>query len=69
MSRSARLRIYEEDLPERRAVHIEDNARFFTETLPGLDAPWAARPGKAKLGVMIADTPLVHGLPPHPMEG
>jgi NAD-dependent dihydropyrimidine dehydrogenase PreA subunit len=60
---------YEEDLPEKWAAYIEDNARFFTETLPGLDAPLGSPGGAAKLGVMAADTPLVHGLPPHPMEG
>ena len=30
---------YEDDLPEKWAVHTADNARFFTETLPGLDVP------------------------------
>ena len=60
---------YEEDLPEKWAAHIEDNARFFAETLPELDAPLGSPGGAAKLGVIAGDTPLVHGLPPHPMEG
>jgi len=60
---------YEDDLPERWAVYTNDNARFFAETLPGLDAPLGSPGGAAKLGVIAADTPLVHGLPPHPMEG
>ena len=30
---------YEDDLPEKWAVHTADNAEFFTETLPGLNAP------------------------------
>ena len=50
-------------------VDIKDNARFFAESLPGLDAPLGSPGGAAKLGVTAADTPLVHGLPPHPMEG
>ena len=34
---------YEDDLPEKWAVHTEDNAEFFTDTLPGLNTHWAAR--------------------------
>ena len=60
---------YEDDLPERWAVYTEDNAWFFAATLPGLDAPLGGPGGAARLGVVAADTPLVSGLPPHPMEG
>ncbi|MDN5929517.1 MAG: ferredoxin family protein [Pseudonocardia sp.] len=59
---------YEDDLPQKWAVHTEDNARFFTDTLPGADAPLDSPGGAAKLGAIPADAPLVAGLPPHPME-
>ena len=36
---------YEDDLPEKWAVHTEDNAEFFTDTLPGLDTS-AGQPGR-----------------------
>ena len=44
------------------AVHIADNARFFTDILPGLDLPLGSPGGAAKLGALPADTPLVAGL-------
>ena len=37
--------------------------------LPELDAPLGSPGGAAKLGMIAGDTPLVHGLPTHPMEG
>ena len=36
---------YEDDLPEKWAVHTADNARFFTEILPGRDTPLGS-PGR-----------------------
>ncbi|MCE3556448.1 ferredoxin family protein [Pseudonocardia sp. RS11V-5] len=60
---------YEDDLPDRWAAHTEDNARFFTETLPGLDTPVGSPGGAAKLGALPVDTPLVAQLPPHPLDG
>ena len=60
---------YEDDLPEKWALHTADNARFFTLVLPGRDTPLGSPGGAAKLGALPADTPLVAGLRPHPMEG
>jgi NAD-dependent dihydropyrimidine dehydrogenase PreA subunit len=60
---------YEDDLPEKWSAYTADNARFFTETLPGLDVPLGSPSGAAKLGAIPADTPMVAGLPPNPMEG
>ena len=60
---------YEDDLPDKWALHTADNARFFTDTLPGLDTPLGSPGGATKLGALPADTPLVAGLRPHPMEG
>ena len=39
--------------------HIEDNRRFFSETLPGRDAPLGAPGGAHKTGVIGVDTPMV----------
>ena len=60
---------YEDDLPEQWAIHTADNARFFTDVLPGQGVPLGSPGGAAKLGALPADTPLVAGLAPHPMEG
>jgi hypothetical protein len=50
------------------AIHTAGNARFFTDVLPGQGVPLGSPGGAAKLGALPADTPLVAGLPPHPME-
>ncbi|SFQ03335.1 NAD-dependent dihydropyrimidine dehydrogenase, PreA subunit [Amycolatopsis rubida] len=50
---------YEDDLPDRWRIHAEDNARFFSETLPRRDAPLDTPAGAAKLGDLGVDTPLV----------
>jgi NAD-dependent dihydropyrimidine dehydrogenase PreA subunit len=47
---------YEDDLPERWMTHTADNARFFTNTLPGLNEPVGSPGGVAKLGAIAADT-------------
>jgi NAD-dependent dihydropyrimidine dehydrogenase PreA subunit len=52
---------YEDDLPEQWVAHTEDNARFFTDALPGLDMPLGSPGGAAKLGPVAADAPLVAG--------
>jgi NAD-dependent dihydropyrimidine dehydrogenase PreA subunit len=57
---------YEDDLPEPWAMYINDNARFFTDTLPGQDTPLGSPAGAATLGPIPADTPLVAALPAHP---
>ena len=36
--------IYREgDLPDDQQQHLDDNAGFFTQVLPGRSAPWAVR--------------------------
>ena len=47
-------RVADEDQP-----FIEDNRAFFTETLPGRDAPLGAPGGAHKVGPVGVDTPLV----------
>jgi NAD-dependent dihydropyrimidine dehydrogenase PreA subunit len=59
---------YEDDLPEKWAVHREDNAQFFSTTLPGRAAPLGSPGGAAKTGRLGVDTPYVAGLPPQ-VEG
>ncbi len=60
---------YEDDVPQKWAVYIEDNAHFFAETLPGRDAPLGSPGGAAKLGALPAATALVAALPPHRATG
>ena len=55
---------YEDDVPDRWEEFIDDNARFFSDTLPGLTAPLGSPGGAAKLGALGVDTPLVAGYPP-----
>lgn len=57
---------YEDDLPEKWAVYQEDNARFFTQVLPGRDEPLASPGGAAKVGPLQVDTELVAS---HPKPG
>ncbi|EWM19196.1 ferredoxin [Kutzneria sp. 744] len=59
---------YEDDLPDQWQVYTEDNARFFSETLPGRDGPLGSPGGAAKLGDLGADTPMVASLPRPPQE-
>lgn len=54
---------YESDLPEDQLDHLADNAAFFTEVLPGRDAPLGDPGGAARLGPLGVDTPLVAGYP------
>ena len=55
---------YEDDLPTEWAPYLQDNADFFTETLPGRDEPLDSPGGAATFGAIGADTPLVAGHPP-----
>jgi NAD-dependent dihydropyrimidine dehydrogenase PreA subunit len=57
---------YEDDLPKRWVRHTADNARFFTDTLAGLDEPLGSPGGAAKLGPIAADAALVANLAPNP---
>jgi hypothetical protein len=61
---------YEDDLPERWQIYIEDNARFFTDTLTARSAPLGSPGGAAKIGDLGVDTALVTSLPqPEPGAG
>ncbi|MCF8588477.1 ferredoxin [Gordonia liuliyuniae] len=55
---------YEDDVPDEWEPYINDNAEFFTETLPGRDAPLGSPGGAAKLGPAESDAPLVTSLEP-----
>ena len=50
---------YEDDLPEAERPFLADNARFFTDPLPGTQAPLGSPGGAAKLGALGVDTALV----------
>lgn len=55
---------YETDLPDDQMRHLADNAAFFSETLPGRDAPLGSPQGAEAVGRVGVDTPFVAGLPP-----
>jgi len=55
---------YEIDLPEGEVQHLADNAAFFTQVLPGRDAPLGSPGGASELGPVGVDTPLVAAVPP-----
>ena len=55
---------YEDDLPEAWRPHLQDNARFFADPLPGRETALESPGGAAKLGPTEVDTPLVAALPP-----
>jgi hypothetical protein len=57
---------YETDLPEDEVQHLADNAAFFTNILPGRDAPLGSPGGASELGPVGVDTPFVAELPPKP---
>jgi NAD-dependent dihydropyrimidine dehydrogenase PreA subunit len=50
---------YEDDVPEQWEPFTADNARFFTEPLPGAVDPLGSPGGAAKVGRTGVDTPLV----------
>jgi NAD-dependent dihydropyrimidine dehydrogenase PreA subunit len=54
---------YEDDVPSQWADYTKDNARFFTDVLPGRDQALDSPGGAAKLGAVGVDTPLVASLP------
>jgi len=54
---------YEDDLPEAFVPYTDDNAVFFSQTLPGRDAPLGDPGGAARLGPVGVDAPLVASLP------
>ena len=55
---------YEDDVPEPLQPYIDENVKFFTDTLPGQADPLGSPGGAAKLGAVDADTPMVAALPP-----
>lgn len=60
---------YEDDLPEPLQPYLADNDAFFTQVLPGRDAPLGSPGGAAKLGALSVDAPLVTGLPNQSDDG
>jgi NAD-dependent dihydropyrimidine dehydrogenase PreA subunit len=54
---------YEDDLPTELEPYKDDNARFFTEPLPGRDEPLGSPGGASRVGVSGADTELVASHP------
>jgi NAD-dependent dihydropyrimidine dehydrogenase PreA subunit len=54
---------FETDLPADQQRFLADNAAFFTEVLPGRDAPLGPPGGATALGRVGVDTPFVASLP------
>lgn len=54
---------FETDLPEEEFQHLADNAAFFTQTLPGRDAPLGTPGGASRLGPVGVDTRLIAAMP------
>ena len=55
---------YPADLPDELAECEQDNARFFSDPLPGRDAPVGSPRGNKKIGPIGVDTLRVRELPP-----
>lgn len=55
---------YEEELPPALQEHALDNGRFFTEILPGRDAPLGSPGNATAVGPLNADTMMIAALPP-----
>jgi NAD-dependent dihydropyrimidine dehydrogenase PreA subunit len=54
---------YEDDLPDLLKPYLTDNEAFFTEVLPGHEAPLGSPGGAAKMGRLGVDTTLVAAHP------
>lgn len=54
---------YDDDLPESEKKFLADNAAFFSQVLPGRDAPLGTPGGSVDLGPLGVDTPMVAALP------
>ncbi|ANW64877.1 ferredoxin [Mycobacterium sp. djl-10] len=54
---------YETDLPDSELAHLQDNAAFFAEILPGRAAALGEPGGAATLGAVGVDTPLIAAMP------
>ena len=55
---------YEDDLPQKWSAYTADTAAFFTETLPGREAPLGSPGGASKVGPLGVDAPLVASVAP-----
>jgi NAD-dependent dihydropyrimidine dehydrogenase PreA subunit len=55
---------YDGDLPEALQMYTEENARFFSDTLPGQPQPLGSPGGASRLGPLTSDTATVAALPP-----
>jgi NAD-dependent dihydropyrimidine dehydrogenase PreA subunit len=55
---------YEDDLPDAFTNYLDDNARFFTDTLPRQKAQLGSPGRAAKLGLLVTETAMVAALPP-----
>ena len=56
---------YEDDLPESELKVLTDNAAFFSEVLPGRQAPLGAPGGADGVGPIGVATPMVAAWPPN----
>ena len=54
---------YQDDLPDELRPYLEDNARFFLETLPGRAHPVGTPLGAKSVGPIGVDTELVRSAP------
>jgi NAD-dependent dihydropyrimidine dehydrogenase PreA subunit len=54
---------YEDDLPEAFRGYTTENARFFTDTLVGQEAPLGSPGGAGRVGPVAADTATIAALP------
>lgn len=54
---------WEGDLPDDQLPHLDDNAAFFSQVLPGRDCPLGSPGGAAESGPVGVDTPLVAAMP------
>ena len=54
---------WEGDLPDDQKQYLDDNAAFFSQVLPGRDAPLGCPGGAANLGPVGVDTALITAMP------
>ncbi len=55
---------FEYDLPDDQQKYMADNAAFFSEILPGREAPLGSPGGADSVGRIGVDTPLIAAMPP-----
>jgi len=59
---------WEGDLPDDQQQHLDDNAAFFSQVLPGRDARLGCPGGYANIGPVGVDTPLITMMPAPPSD-